>query len=242
MLRRLALAAAFSLTAAAAPAQEQPNLMIVFDGSGSMWGQIGGEAKIELARRALSQVLSEASPAMQIGMLAYGHRVRGQCSDIETMVPMGPASDTVPRIIAAANGMNPRGMTPISDAVMTAAEGMGFTEQAATIVLVTDGIETCGGDPCALGRALAAQGVDFRAHVVGFDLSDAEQRQVSCLADETGGLFLAANDAGTLAAALATLALVAGCGGGGLHLHCLHAQHFSGERLCCGDGDDPRAG
>ncbi|ROU03807.1 VWA domain-containing protein [Histidinibacterium lentulum] len=204
MFRRLALAAALSLSATGVMAQDQQNLMIVLDGSGSMWGRIEGETKIELARRSLSHVLSEATPDMQIGLLAYGHRARGECTDIETVVPMGPAMQTVPEIIGAAQGLNPRGMTPITDAVTAAAEAMRYTERSATIVLVTDGIETCGGDPCALGRTLTAQGVDFRAHVVGFDLDDDEQRQVSCLADATGGQFLAADNAETLAAALAT--------------------------------------
>lgn len=204
-MRALALLAALALPAALpAVAQERPNLMIVFDGSGSMWGQVGGRPKIELAREALSSVLSEAEADMEIGMLAYGHRVRGQCSDIELIVPTGPAGQTVPRILEAANRMNPRGMTPLADAVLIAAQRMGHTEQAATVVLLTDGIETCGGDPCALGRLLASEGVDFRAHVVGFDLTDAEQQQVACLAEETGGLFLAANSAEELRDALAT--------------------------------------
>lgn len=208
-MRALALIAALALPSVLtlptpAPAQERPNLMIVLDGSGSMWGQVGGRPKIELARQALSSVLSEAESGTEIGMLAYGHRVRGQCSDIELIVPTGPAPQTVPRILEAANRMNPRGMTPLTDAVLIAAQRLGHTEQAATVVLLTDGIETCGGDPCALGRLLASEGIDFRAHVVGFDLTDAEQQQVACLAEETGGLFLAANSADELRDALAT--------------------------------------
>jgi len=191
---------AFALPTAA---QERPNLMIVFDGSGSMWGQVDGRAKIELARQALSSVLSEASPNMNIGMLAYGHRVRGQCSDIELLVQPGPGWQTVPQIIDEANRVNPRGMTPLSDAVLMAAQRLSYGEQAATVVLLTDGIETCEGDPCALGRMLAQQGIDFTVHVVGFDLSDSDQRQVSCLAEETGGLFIAASDADELRVALA---------------------------------------
>lgn len=180
-------------------AQERPNLMIVLDGSGSMWGQVDGRPKIGLAREALSSVLSEVSAGMEIGLMVYGHRVRGQCSDIEMLVPA---------ILGAAGRLNPRGMTPLTESVMQAAQAMGFTELAATVVLLTDGIETCAGDPCALGRMLAQQGIDFRAHVVGFDLTDDEQRQVSCLAQETGGLFLAAEDAAGLQSALAqTLAV-----------------------------------
>lgn len=196
------LAVLLGILAGPAPAQEQPNMVIVMDGSGSMWGQAGGRTKIELAREALSQVLSEATSDMQIGLLAYGHRVRGQCSDIEQLVPVGPADTTVPAILDAARRITPRGMTPLTDSVLQAAQSLQYSEQAATVILLTDGVETCEGDPCALGRMLAQQGIDFTAHVVGFDMTDAEQRTVACLAEETGGLFLAANDAEDLARAL----------------------------------------
>jgi len=196
------LAAAFSVLAGPAPAQEQPHMIIVMDGSGSMWGQVGGRTKIELARDALSQVLSEATSDMQIGMLAYGHRSRGQCSDIEQLVAVGPANATVPAILDAARRIAPRGMTPLTDTVLRAVQSLQFSEQAATVVLLTDGVETCEGDPCALGRMLAQQGIDFTAHVVGFDMTDAEQRTVACLAEETGGILIAANDADDLARAL----------------------------------------
>lgn len=191
-----------TLPAASALAQERPDMIVVFDGSGSMWGQVNGRTKLELARESLSSVLSEISPQTNLGMMVYGHRVRGQCTDIEMAVPVGPASQTVPQILSRAYSLNPRGMTPLVDTVQRAAEMLRYSEQAATVVLLTDGIETCGGDPCVLGRALAAQGIDFTAHVVGFDLTQDEQRQVSCLAHETGGVFLAAQDADELVAAL----------------------------------------
>ena len=182
--------------------------MIVFDGSGSMWGQIEGRAKIEIARDTLSSVLSETVQDMNIGMIAYGHREKGQCSDIETVVPMGPAGQTVPQMIAVANALKPKGKTPLTDAVRKAAEELKYTENAATVVLVTDGIETCDADPCALANELESAGVDFTAHVVGFGLSQEEGRQVACLAENTGGLFLAADNADQLSDALSqTLAV-----------------------------------
>ena len=205
MIRRFVTAlslAAASLTVSPVLAQTTPDTLIVLDGSGSMWGQIEGRTKIEIARETLSSVLSEVSPGMNIGMIAYGHRVRGQCSDIETLVPMGPANQTVPQMIDAANRINPRGMTPLSDAVRKAAEEMLYTERAATVVLITDGIETCEADPCALGRELEAAGIDFTAHVVGFGLTGDEGRQVACLAENTGGRYVPADDADQLVDAL----------------------------------------
>jgi Ca-activated chloride channel family protein len=70
------------------------------------------------------------------------------------------------------------------------------------VILITDGLETCKADPCALGKELEESGVDFTAHVVGFGLSAEEGKQVACLAENTGGRYLAANDADGLAAAL----------------------------------------
>ncbi|RST85702.1 VWA domain-containing protein [Aquibium carbonis] len=205
MIRHLVTALGFvaaSFTVSPAIAQTAPDTLIVLDGSGSMWGQIDGRTKIDIARETLSSVLSEVSPSMNIGMIAYGHRVRGQCSDIETLVPMGPAGQTVPRMIDAANRISPRGMTPLSDAVRKAAEEMLYTERAATVVLITDGIETCDADPCALGRELEAAGIDFTAHVVGFGLTGDEGRQVACLAENTGGRYVPAGDADQLVDAL----------------------------------------
>lgn len=207
--RLLPSAALIAALSAPAAAQERPDMIVVFDGSGSMWGQVAGRSKLELAREALSTVVSEVPGDSNIGMMLYGHRVRGQCSDIEMAVPVGPARQAVPAILARAQALNPRGMTPLVDSVLQAAQSLRHTERAATVVLLTDGIETCGGDPCALGRMLAEQGIDFTAHVVGFDLSLDEQRQVACLAHETGGMFLAANNAQELVAALSQAIAVA---------------------------------
>jgi Mg-chelatase subunit ChlD len=180
----------------------QSDLMIVLDGSGSMWGQIDERTKIEIARETLSQVLEEATTEMNIGMIAYGHRERGACGDIELLVPVTPAAQSVSQIISAASNLQPKGKTPLSDAVRMAAETMRYTENAATVVLVTDGIETCNADPCALASELEAAGIDFTTHVVGFGLSADEGQQVQCLADITGGAYFSASDAGGLQDAL----------------------------------------
>ena len=117
--------------------------------SGSMWGQIDGRAKLEIAREALGTVLTGLPENTEIGLMAYGHRTKGDCGDIELIVP--PASGTGPAIIDAANAMKFLGKTPLSDAVRMAAGDLRSTEEKATVILITDGIETCDADPCALG-------------------------------------------------------------------------------------------
>jgi Ca-activated chloride channel family protein len=105
-------------------------------------------------------------------------------------------------IMKAVNGIKPKGKTPLTEAVRRAAEELKYTEDRATVILVSDGLETCAADPCAVAKTLEETGVDFTVHVVGFDLKEEEKKALQCLADNTGGLFLAAKDAGGLHDAL----------------------------------------
>lgn len=204
-LKRLMLAAASTMAlganvAAQEAVDDKGAIMVVLDASGSMWGQVEGVTKIDIARSTLSSTLEDFSPDTELGLLSYGHRRKGDCSDIETLVE--PAVGTVSEVVSSASALNPKGMTPLSDAVRKAAEVMRIKERKATIVLLTDGLETCNADPCALGRELEAAGVDFTAHVIGFGLSRDEGRQVSCLAAETGGRYFDASNAEDLGEAL----------------------------------------
>lgn len=180
----------------AVPAAAAERVMVVLDGSGSMWGQIEGEAKISIARRVLSEVLGSVGDQIELGLMAYGHRREGDCSDIELVLTPGPGNGAA--IGEAAEAITPLGKTPLTESVRQAAEALRYANEPATVILITDGIETCEADPCALAAELAASGVDFRTHVVGFGLSAEEGRQVACLAELTGGLYLPAGDAAGL--------------------------------------------
>ena len=194
-------AAVLAMAAAGGQAMaDAPSTIIVMDGSGSMWGQIDGRTKLEIARETVAGVLATIPQGQTLGLLAYGHREKGNCGDIELMVP--PAPGTAGQIRDAVNGMRFLGKTPLSDAVRQAAEALRYGEEAATVVLVTDGLETCAADPCALGKELEAAGLNFTAHVIGFGLSAAEGAQVACLAENTGGRYFEAGNGAALAEAL----------------------------------------
>ncbi|KRA45592.1 vWA domain-containing protein [Devosia sp. Root635] len=196
------LLAAVAALGLALPAVAAERAIIVLDGSGSMWAQIDGKARITIARETLHEVLATLPGDLELGFMTYGHREKGNCADIEMLVD--PAAGTGAAIAAAADGINPKGMTPISDAVRLAAEDLQFTEQKATVILITDGLETCEVDPCALAADLESRGIDFTTHVLGFGLSDDEGQQVACLAENTGGKYLSANDGDALVEALTT--------------------------------------
>ena len=184
----------------AALGQAADRAIIVLDASGSMWGQIDGRPKVEIARETLRTVLQSVPSDPELGLMAYGHRDKGSCADIELVVP--PAAGTASAIAEAADGMRFLGKTPLTSAVRQAAEALRYTEEKSTVILITDGVETCEADPCALGRELESAGVDFTAHVVGFGLTADEGMEVACLAENTGGKYLLASNAAALEDAL----------------------------------------
>lgn len=148
----------------------------------------------------MRDVLSKDATDRALGLMAYGHNRKGDCTDIELLVP--PAAGTAGQIIAEVEAINPKGKTPLSDAITQAARALQHTENVAQVIVVTDGLETCGANPCAVARELAQAGVDFTAHVVGFGLSAEQGAAVSCIAEETGGRFTLAGDAAALTRAL----------------------------------------
>ena len=198
-MRSIALALSLALTATPVIAGE--NIMLVLDASGSMWGQIAGKTKVEIARETVADVLGTWKADNAIGLVAYGHRRKGDCSDIETLIEPGPLDKTA--FLSTVNNLNAKGMTPLSAAVKHAAGVLKSSERKATVILVSDGEETCNLDPCAVGTELEKSGVDFTAHVIGFDVTDPKhQAQLRCLAENTGGRYFNARNADELGAAI----------------------------------------
>ena len=207
LLTVLTLPIAFFATPRDGIAQETPEssgaagkAIIILDASGSMWGQIEGRAKIEIARDVIADLLGSLDPGLQLGLVAYGHRRKGDCADIELLIPPGKVDRQA--FLERVLSLVPVGKTPLSDAVERSANYLKFEENPASVILVSDGIETCDRDPCVLARDLAARGIAFKAHIVAFDLTSKEAETIRCLADETGGRFLQAQDARTLKDAL----------------------------------------
>ena len=177
--------------------------MIVFDGSGSMaemgFNQID-EPRIFDARRAVARALPDIAVRRRLGLLIYGPGGADECSGIDLRFP--PEADAASRIIGEIDTLQPAGDTALTTAVERAADVLLSASGGGTIVLVTDGKETCGGASCQLANELAGSGLTV--HVIGFKIrgeyfawssegsSDySEADTVSrCLADRTGGLYV----------------------------------------------------
>lgn len=190
--------------------------MLVFDGSGSM-AEVGHDptaaTRISDARAALRRVMPEIAPYRRIGLLTYGAGGTHPCSGITRH--FDPIPDAAAAVVAGIEALTPGGLTPIAASVAAAAEVLDYRAQAGIVVLVTDGNETCGGTPCALGATIAAEARDLTVHVIGFRVvhdpfswNSPEapgydgQTVAKCLADATGGLFVSTETVEELAAAL----------------------------------------
>ena len=174
--------------------------IIIFDASGSMWGQINGVPKINIAKDALKKVVKSWNPNIELGLTVYGHRRKGDCNDIESVVPVGTVDKG--RIIKSVMAISPKGKTPISRSLKRAADELKFTEDKATVILISDGKETCDLDPCGTAKELKKQGIDFVAHVIGFNVDKATDKQLQCIANATGGEYFSAKNADALNSAM----------------------------------------
>ncbi len=196
---RLVCALVFALCLAL-PAAAAERAMLVLDASGSMYAQLGGVPRIVTLRQTLDEVLAALPQGLDLGLAAFGTSARGACNDVTTLVPAGP--NTGAAITQAAAGILPRGKTSIADALQKSAEALDYTREKATVVMLVDGLDTCGGDVCSVARDLESKGRDFTAHLIGFGLSEIEGAQLACIAKSTGGQYFSGGDTKSFSRAL----------------------------------------
>ncbi len=201
-MKNLLLTLTLLLSACFVFAQDDAPKPIIFitDASGSMWQKIGDDHKITLAREVLGDLTSGMSEDQPVGLVAYGHRKKGDCGDIEELLPMSNLDKAA--FQKEMKALNPLGKTPLAQSAKFVIDKLKADGQAATIILITDGIETCEGILCDVVKEAKEAGIDFVMHVVGFDLGDADRAPLECAAREGDGLYIDASDKDQLADAL----------------------------------------
>ena len=171
-------------------------IIFIYDASGSMWGQIQGKAKVFIASDVLSSSVSNLPKEQQIGLVAYGHRYKGDCKDVEFLV--SAENTNKEKITKALKEINPLGMTPLAYSATMVIDQLKASETKATIILVTDGIESCEGNICDVIKKAKQEGIDFRLHIVGFGLKAEETEQLKCAASAGDGQYYDASSASDL--------------------------------------------
>ncbi len=178
----------------------QNNIVFILDGSGSMWQKIDGEFKIAVAKTVMKGLVEKLPDSTRASLVAYGHNRKSDCEDIETLVPFAPLDKTA--MSESLDGINPVGMTPIAKSIQHVLDFLKNENEEVTIVLVSDGLETCDGNACELLRQAKAQGAKITMHVVGFGIEEKDLSALECIAQAGNGQYLPANNAGELANAL----------------------------------------
>ena len=180
------------------------NIELVLDASNSMWGQIAGEAKITIARRVLTQIINGLPDSLNVGLRVYGHRYAlsdpEACADTELLIAIGPIAKG--QLVDTVNKIQLKGKTPLVLSVLEAIKDFDKIPNG-SIILITDGIESCGGDINAIAPAIKKSGLDLKVNIVGFDIQDKEGRQqLETIASSTGGMYLDAKNAAELLSAV----------------------------------------
>lgn len=179
-------------------------VQIVVDASRSMWGQIDGVAKMQIAKDILHDASNDLPDDLDLALRAYGHTSASEennCADSGLLMPFGGNSRQ--SLNAAIDSLKPKGQTPIAYALRQAAADFDALDSERTLVLVTDGLESCGGDPVAAARDLYERGI--RIHVIGFGLGNArdeDSASLKTIAYASGGSYFTANSADELRGAL----------------------------------------
>ncbi|MCI5056275.1 MAG: VWA domain-containing protein [Flavobacteriales bacterium] len=171
-------------------AQDKSPILFIYDASGSMWGKLNNKTKKEIAAEVLSSTIEKLPEDQSLGLIAYGHRQKGDCDDIEYIVDLSNKSRE--HINKAIKDIKPLGKTPLAKSATMAINSLNVK---ATIILITDGIESCDGNICKVVNDAKSNGIDFKLHIVGFGLKENETEQLKCAAKAGDGKYYDARNA-----------------------------------------------
>lgn len=197
-------------TTTAVAADDPPPVVFILDASGSMVRDTAtGVSRMDVAKQATADTIRALPQGTDAALLVFGtgtgnsdaERAAG-CSDVKTLVPLGPAGDAA--FASAIGGIAASGFTPIGPALRQAF-GMLPAGEKGTIVLISDGVDTCSPpSSCQIASELHRDNPLVSINVVGFAVDDDEaaQQQMSCIGGVGGGTAVSASDPTQLVARL----------------------------------------
>lgn len=206
----LALTALLAAIGSGLAQSEKPAVFYVVDSSNSMWAQIEDEHKIVIARNVLGASFNRLTGKADGGIVTFGNKVPESCSDVNTVIPMSGINAV--QFSSAISDINPKGATPIAKSLEQAvAEANAFGPRGSLdVVLVFDGRDTCGGDPCATAAQLKEQNFGLRIHPIAFNSGiGPEHLNLACVAENTGGSFYRATNQAEFEAAMVAIETLA---------------------------------
>ncbi|MDZ5713688.1 vWA domain-containing protein [Jeotgalibacillus haloalkalitolerans] len=177
--------------------KENYNVEIILDASGSMGAESGGSTRMEQAKSEIQDFLSSLPEEANVSLRVYGHEGTGDeadkamsCGAIEEVYERGTYDEDA--FQSALDQFEPAGWTPVAGALESAMESfkdLDGEENTNLIYLVSDGIETCDGDPAAVAKTFADSNISPIINVIGFNADSETQDQLRQVAREADGVF-----------------------------------------------------
>ncbi|GAK13679.1 VWA domain-containing protein [Geomicrobium sp. JCM 19039] len=188
----------------------QLNVQVLFDASGSMAASVSDGVKIDVAKDAVQDFLSEMPESTNVSLRVYGHKGSNQregkeesCAGTEEVYPLSGYDEESFR--EALDQFEPTGYTPIAASIEAAQDDLAAQDDENVeniIYIVSDGEETCGGDPVQAAENLNGSDIEAVVNIIGFDVSEEEQEQLIEIANAGQGEYLPADSGEQLAQAL----------------------------------------
>ncbi len=182
--------------------QKKVNNLVLMDASGSMNEVIAGQAKMEQAKEAISGFVKSIPEDANVSLIAYGHVGSSadsdkakSCSSVETVYPL--SSYQPENFTTSINSFQASGWTPLAGAINKAGEilqAYPSDEYYNQVYIVSDGVETCDGDPVAAAQQLQSQNIEAKVHIIGLNVDNEGQRQLKQVADSGGGEYITVDD------------------------------------------------
>ncbi len=191
------------LTPLPAQADESTKVLLVLDVSGSMNEPISsGGTKFAAAKRALKKVADAMPAGTQVGLRVYGSKIAEPkernpkaCTDTELVLPIGPLDRR--KMYRAVDSFTAKGETPIAYSLEKSVGDLGASGKR-VLILISDGEETCAGDPCPTARKLAKAGVDLQFNAIGLAVNSKARQQLQCIAKAGDGNYYDADNTSDL--------------------------------------------
>ncbi|PTX18951.1 Ca-activated chloride channel family protein [Pontibacter mucosus] len=164
--------------------QPKTRILFLLDASGSMMAKWENSDRMTVAKNLLSHLVDSLDryDNVEVALRAYGHqfgRERNDCKDTKLEVPFG--EDNATAIKKKLDAIVPRGNTPITYSLQQAAGDFPEDRSRNVVILITDGLESCGGDPCATSEALQKKRIFLRPFVIGIGIEPQQEQQLDCI-------------------------------------------------------------
>lgn len=181
------------------PAEKKVHFSILIDASGSMNQKVGGKTKMEIAKEAVHTFVKGLPKNAEISLRVYGNQGTSQAKDQslscnstqEIYREKGYQSTSFD---AALNQLQPAGWTPIAKALQSVKQDVHLETTESYVYVVSDGEETCGGDPVTAAKELNQTNVKTIVNIIGFDVNNAGQQKLKEVAQAGNGEFISVHN------------------------------------------------